>query len=80
MTTLDKNVLSSIDITKKLALENFCLLFEQVTLNDEERDKVKVFYWNLYTIFIQNNVNELDAFSAVKNVFISQETQIKDRL
>jgi hypothetical protein len=70
-----------IDPTKPLSHEDFCELFEQVPLNDEERANIKELYWGIYEVCLANeDVTPADAWLATRNTFISMETQIKERM
>lgn len=66
---------------EKMSINHFCELFEQLPLNDKERQRINTVYWNLYTTFLTTpEIDPLEAWVVTKNVFISQETQIKDRM
>ena len=74
--------IEQIDITQVIDKEEFCMIFEsQLPLNDKEKKKLREEYFPLYAIFItQGGVPPATSFEATKNVFLSQETQIKDRI
>lgn len=73
--------LEEIDITKPISKEDFYTIFEsQLPLNQEEKIKIKESYFPLYIMFITNGVEPAQAFDATKNIFYSQETQLKKRL
>ncbi len=73
--------MKKIDPTQSLSREDFCELFEQLPLNDEERSDIKEMYWGIYTVCLANEeVSPADAWLATRNTFIAKETQIKDRM
>lgn len=70
-----------IDPTKKLIKSHFCELFDQLPLNDQEKDDVKNIYWQLYLVCINNpEVTPTEAWLATKNMFIAKETQVGERI
>ena len=70
-----------IDPTQPLTQKDFCELFEQVPLNEQERIDVKEIYWEIYSICLAHEeVSATDAWLASKNTFLAQETQIKERI
>ena len=70
-----------IDPTKELTQLEFCELFEQVPLNEQERADVKEMYWGIYQVCLANEeVSATDAWLATRNTFIAKETQIKERI
>lgn len=76
MRTIDQ-----IDITQPIEKEDFCLIFEtQLPLNMEERVKLREMYFPFYALCVTNGVNPAESFEATKNIFYSQETQIKERI
>ena len=73
--------IEEIDITQPLLKEEFFMLFDtQLPLNDAEKKKINEDYFPLYALFVTSEVTPAEAFEATKNVFYSQETQIKERL
>lgn len=69
-----------IDITQPIDKEEFCMIFEtQLPLNDVEKAKLRNEYFAMYALFATNGIQPALAFEATKNVFLSQETQIKER-
>ena len=73
--------MKNIDPTKPLTQEDFCELFEQVPLNEQERADVKEIYWGIYSICLEHpDISETDAWLATKNTFMAKETQIKERM
>jgi hypothetical protein len=56
------------------------MIFEsQLPLTDAEKAKLRNEYFSMYALFITNEVPPAASFEATKNVFLSQETQIKER-
>jgi len=73
--------MKNIDPTKPLTQEDFCELFEQVPLNEEERADVKEIYWGIYNVCLEHpDVSPTDAWLATRNTFMAKETQIKERM
>lgn len=73
--------MKKIDPTKELSQVDFCELFEQLPINDKERNDIKEMYWQLYILIINNKtVLPSEAWVATKNTFIAKESQIKDRI
>lgn len=73
--------IEQIDITQAIDKEEFCMLFEtQLPLNDAEKVKLRREYFSMYALFVTNGISPATAFEATKNVFLSQETQIKERI
>lgn len=74
-------MMSSINVGKTLIFKDFCYLFEQVPLNEDERTKVQLIYWPLYNLFLsKGNISPEESWVATKNVFIAQEDQIAKRI
>ena len=73
--------MKNIDPTKPLTQEDFCELFEQVPLNEEERADVKEIYWGIYNVCLEHpDFSPTDAWLATRNTFMAKETQIKERM
>ena len=73
--------LEKIDVTKPLENEDFVTMFtSQLPLNEEEIDKVSNVYYAFYTQFISSGVSPVEAWTAIKNLFVSQETQVGERI
>ena len=73
--------LERFDITKQINKEEFSEIFEmQLPLNDTEKKKLRVEYFSMYTLFLNHEIEPAMAFEATKNIFLSQETQIKERI
>lgn len=70
-----------IDPRKPLNIEDFCTLFEQIPLLDDEKERVKLIYWPIYELCLNTpEVTPTEAWMATKNTFIAKEEQIKIRL
>ena len=77
----DTTLVRKIDPTQPLSHEDFCHLFEQVPLNEEERADIKEMYWGIYEVCLANeDVTATDAWLAARNTFIAKENQIKERI
>lgn len=73
--------IEQIDITQPIDKEEFCMLFEsQLPLNEEEKKKLRDMYFPFYALCVTSEVSPADAFESTKNLFYSQETQIKERI
>lgn len=73
--------MKKIDPTQPLSQDDFCELFEQVPLNEEERKDIKEIYWGIYQVCLSNeDVSPTEAWLATRNTFIAKETQIKERM
>lgn len=73
--------IEQIDITQPIDKEEFCMLFEeQLPLNEEEKKKLRDMYFPFYALCVTSEVNPAEAFESTKNLFYSQETQIKERI
>ena len=74
--------MDEIDVTKKILVEEFIFLFaSQAELLPHERKKLEDVYYPVYTTFIdRGGVEPTQAWEAAKNLFVSQETQIGQRL
>jgi hypothetical protein len=73
--------IEQIDITQPIDKEEFCLIFEaQLPLNELEKRKLREEYFAMYALFVTNGTAPAYSFEATKNVFLSQETQIKERI
>ena len=70
-----------IDVSKMIEREDFIFLFtSQLDLLPEEIEKLNNVYYPTYTTFITNKVPYEEAWIAIRNLFIAQETQIGDRI
>jgi len=70
-----------IDPREALTQEDFCELFEQLPLNDEERADVKEIYWGIYSVCLDHpDVSPTDAWLATRNTFIAKEPQVGERV
>lgn len=64
-----------IDVFKLIEREDFLTLFtSQLKLTDDEIEKINTFYYPTYTTFVTNEVLYNEAWVAIHNLFISQET------
>lgn len=73
--------IKQIDITTSMENEEFVALFtEQLPLTEEEIEKIKNVYYAFYVKFISSGVLPEEAWLAIKNLFISQEPQIGERM
>ena len=74
-------MIKKIDPTQPLSQEDFCELFEQVPLNEQERQDVKEIYWGIYQVCLENeDVSPTTAWLATRNTFLVKESQIKERM
>jgi len=71
---------TKVDPTKELSKDHFCGLFEQVPLNEDERELVKTAYWGIYSACLTNGVTATESWLATKNTFQMNESQIQDRM
>jgi len=72
--------LDEISVKKLIDRKDFETLFTaQLDLTPEEIEKIHNVYYPTYTTFITNEVPYVDAWVAVRNLFVSQETQIGER-
>jgi hypothetical protein len=75
------STISQINVSEPLSKEDFLALFiEQLPLTDEEKEKVLNVYFPTYATFYQSGVSLVGSWVAVRNLFISQETQIGERI
>ena len=75
-TTIDK-----IDVTTSLSNEDFISLFtEQLELLPAELQKLSDVYYALYVKMVESEVVPEQAWVAVRNLFVNQETQIGERM
>ena len=75
-----KDTLDKIDVTKLIEREDFETLFTaQLDLTPEEIEKIHNVYYPTYTTFVTNEVPYEESWVAIRNLFISQETQIGER-
>ena len=74
-TTIDK-----IDVTTSLSNEDFISLFTgQLKLFPAELQKLSNVYYALYVKMVESEVEPEQAWVAVRNLFVTQETQIGER-
>jgi hypothetical protein len=73
--------MKDIDPRERLSKEDFCTLFDQLPLNENEKVDVSTKYWGVYTICVDNGeVTPVEAWLATKNTFVLQETQVGERM
>jgi hypothetical protein len=73
--------IAKIDISTELSKEDFLTLFiGQLPLLEAEVQKVMDAYFPMYTAFISSGVSPEESWVAIRNLFISQETQIGERI
>ena len=73
--------MKNIDPTQRLNKEDFCEIFEQLPLLDEDRKAIKDIYWQLYQVCVENpEVTPETAWLATRNTFIAKEPQIGKRM
>jgi hypothetical protein len=64
-----------------LLKEEFVMLYEtQLPLIPEEKNRIQEEYFDLYALFVTNEIDPAQAFEATKMIFYSQEQQIKERI
>ena len=68
-----------IDPTTVLSLEEFLILFSKLPLLEEEKRTLPEYY-EMYSTFLNADVNPADAWVATRNVFIVKNMQIGERL
>lgn len=70
-----------IDITQPIDKEDFCTIFEsQLPLNEKEKEGLREKYFPFYALCVTSGVGPAESFEATKQLFYSQETQIKERI
>jgi hypothetical protein len=73
--------IEQIDVITKLSQEDFLTLFiGQLPLEKAEIEKIRDLYYGTYITFISSGVTPEEAWIAIRNLFISQETQIGERI
>ena len=68
-----------IDVKQKLAIEDFNTLFEQLPLNEEEKNSLDEYY-KMYELFLQSDIDTERAWITVRNIFAIKNQQIADRM
>lgn len=71
--------LNEINVEQKLSLEDFCTLFMQLPLNENEINELSNYY-KMYELFISSNVFPKDSWVAIRNMYIIKNQQILDRI
>lgn len=70
-----------IDPRERLTKEQFCTLFDQLPLTEEEKIEVASKYWGVYTVCADHeDITPVEAWTATKNTFVLQETQVGERI
>jgi hypothetical protein len=70
-----------IDIKVPLIQEDFFTIFDsQLPLNEEEKERIKTSYFDMYNLFLKEGVTPEDSFKTIRILFLSQEQQIKYRI
>lgn len=78
---MKNTVIDKINVSEEISKEDFLSLFmSQLPLLDEEIKKIMDLYYPTYLTFISSGVDAQSAWIAIKNLFISQETQIEERM
>jgi len=73
--------IEQIDVATELSKEDFLTLFiGQLPLEKAEIEKIRDLYYTTYSTFISSGVSPEEAWIAIRNLFISQETQIGERI
>lgn len=73
--------MKKINPKEALSHQDFCELFEQLPLLEEERALVKDTYWEIYSVCLAHpEVPPEEAWLATKNTFIAKENQIGERI
>jgi len=73
--------MENIDPREPLTQEEFCELFEQLPLTEDERVDIKENYWGIYKVCLDNpEVEPVTAWMATKNTFIATQPQIGERV
>jgi hypothetical protein len=62
--------IEEIDVNVILSEEDFCTMFTQVSLNEEEKHEVKTSYYNMYKLFIESEVTPILSWVAIRNLFV----------
>ena len=75
----DRKTWEEIDVNKILSIEDFCTLFEKAPLNEEEKRSLGEYY-QMYEIFIGADVNPIDAWITIRNIFAIKNQQIAERI
>lgn len=73
--------IEEIDPREPMVQEEFCALFEQLPINNEERKNIKEVYWGIYKLCLEHpDVNPATAWLATRNTFIAKEPQVGKRM
>jgi len=74
MKTWDK-----INVEQRLVFEDFYTLFNQLPLLTEEKESLNEFY-QMYITFVDAETKPLDAWKAIKGIFVIKNPQIQERI
>jgi len=75
-----KKTVDQINVKKLLEREDFLTLFtSQLDMTEDEIEKLKNVYYPTYMTFLTHKVPFQEAWVAIRNLFIAQETQIGER-
>jgi hypothetical protein len=74
------NTIEQIDVNTEMTADDFCTLFEQLPLNDEERKSIREGDYAVYKAFLAAGVKPVDAWVAARNIFAVKNQQIKERM
>jgi len=78
---MKNTIIDKININEQICKEDFLSLFmSQLPLLDEEIKKIMDLYYPTYLSFISSGVDAQSSWIAIRNLFISQETQIGERI
>jgi hypothetical protein len=70
---------NEINVDEVLSSEDFCTLFENLPLNEEEKIDL-LGYHQIYEAFITAEVKPKDAWIAVRNIFAIKNQQLVERI
>ena len=68
-----------INVDEVLPFEDFFTLFNQLPLNEQEKESLAGYY-GIYDSFINAEVKPRDAWIAVRNIFAVKERHIAERI
>jgi len=72
--------IKEINVYERLTQEEFCTLFSTIPLLENEKEELKLFYYDMYCTFLDSEVKPDQAWLATKNVFIVKNPQIGNRI
>lgn len=59
-----------VDVTKPMLFDDFWILFSHLPLTDEEKISLKTEYFEIYELFLNNDVAPETAWLATRNMFV----------